>query len=269
MSTQTTNETLSILWRFIALLKACGLSVNAIVDGKEVRPEQVEQMGQNYDIFSGLLAEEIATDYPITGLKLAFASGKEVEDWSYGWLKDSKLTRRGMTTKNGPISERTFGPRRAFRCECGRYSKEKFLGIVCERCGVEVTIPTVRFYRFGHAEFGAPVSNPLTLQAMTNLPVLPAGLREDGWSDLTVLYSIIAERNLKGGSIQPAVDALFFNTRLTGRKVRREGRVLKCLADCFDEISAEVVDSGIMPKLVLGDLPDLARSGEITPVTER
>lgn len=267
MSTEIINEAPSVLWRFIALLKAYGLSVKAIVDGKEVRPEETSK---NCDILVGLPAKEkISPDYPITGLKLGFASDKEVEDWSYGWLKDPKVMFRGMTAKNGPISERTFGPRRAFRCECGRYGGARFWGIICERCGVEVTIPAVRFYRFGHTEFVAPVSNPLTYQPMRNLPVLPAGLREDGWSDLTVLYSIIAERNPKGGLIQPAVNALFFNTSLTGRKVRREGHVLKCLADCFDEISTEATDSGIMLNLALGNLPEFARSGKIIPVTER
>ncbi len=90
---------------------------------------------------------------------IALASPKEIRAWSRGEVKKPETInyRTFKPERDGLFCERIFGPSRDWECHCGKYKKVKFKGIVCDRCGVEVTRAKVRRRRMGHIELAAPV----------------------------------------------------------------------------------------------------------------
>ena len=92
-------------------------------------------------------------------IRIGIASPEEVRDWSYGEVKKPETInyRTFKPERDGLFCERIFGPVKDWECHCGRYKKVKFKGIICDRCGVEVTRSKVRRERMGHIELAAPV----------------------------------------------------------------------------------------------------------------
>lgn len=90
---------------------------------------------------------------------IALASPKDIRSWSRGEVKKPETInyRTFKPERDGLFCERIFGPSRDWECHCGKYKKVKFKGIVCDRCGVEVTRAKVRRRRMGHIELAAPV----------------------------------------------------------------------------------------------------------------
>jgi DNA-directed RNA polymerase subunit beta' len=94
-------------------------------------------------------------------VRIGLASPQDIRSWSYGEVKRPETInyRTFRPEKDGLFDERIFGPTKDYECACGRYKKRKFAGIVCERCGVEVTSSRVRRRRMGHIELVAPVAH--------------------------------------------------------------------------------------------------------------
>ena len=94
-------------------------------------------------------------------LKISLASADQIRSWSYGEVKKPETInyRTLKPEKEGLFDERIFGPTRDWECYCGKYKRVRFRGIVCERCGVEVTRAKVRRERMGHIELAAPVTH--------------------------------------------------------------------------------------------------------------
>ncbi len=94
-------------------------------------------------------------------LKIGLASSDQIRSWSYGEVKKPETInyRTLKPEKDGLFDERIFGPTRDWECYCGKYKRVRFRGIVCERCGVEVTRSKVRRERMGHIELAAPVTH--------------------------------------------------------------------------------------------------------------
>ncbi|PIR98032.1 MAG: DNA-directed RNA polymerase subunit beta' [Candidatus Colwellbacteria bacterium CG10_big_fil_rev_8_21_14_0_10_42_22] len=94
-----------------------------------------------------------------TSLKLKIASPEDVLSWSYGEvIKPETINYRTQRPeKDGLFSERIFGPTKDWECYCGKYRKVRFKGVVCDKCGVEVTRSIVRRERMGHISLAAPV----------------------------------------------------------------------------------------------------------------
>lgn len=94
-------------------------------------------------------------------IRIGIASPDEVRSWSCGEVKKPETInyRTFKPERDGLFCERIFGPVKDWECHCGRYKKVKFKGIVCDRCGVEVTRAKVRRERMGHIELAAPVSH--------------------------------------------------------------------------------------------------------------
>ncbi len=92
-------------------------------------------------------------------IRIGIASPEEVRVWSYGEVKKPETInyRTFKPERDGLFCERIFGPVKDWECHCGRYKKVKFKGIICDRCGVEVTRSKVRRERMGHIELAAPV----------------------------------------------------------------------------------------------------------------
>ncbi|OGY39176.1 MAG: DNA-directed RNA polymerase subunit beta' [Candidatus Brennerbacteria bacterium RIFOXYB1_FULL_41_13] len=94
-------------------------------------------------------------------LKLSLASSDEILSWSFGEvIKPETINYRTQRPeKDGLFSERIFGPTKDFECYCGKYKKMRFKGVVCDRCGVEVTFAIVRRERMGHIELATPCAH--------------------------------------------------------------------------------------------------------------
>ena len=93
-------------------------------------------------------------------LKISLASSDEIRSWSYGEVKKPETInyRTLKPEKEGLFDERIFGPQKDWEC-CGKYKRIRYKGIICERCGVEVTRSKVRRERMGHIELAAPVTH--------------------------------------------------------------------------------------------------------------
>src|SRR5437016_8840549 len=94
-----------------------------------------------------------------SAVKIALASPDRIRLWSRGEVKKPETInyRTLKPERDGLFCERIFGPVKDWECHCGRYKKVKFKGIICDRCGVEVTRSKVRRERMGHIELAAPV----------------------------------------------------------------------------------------------------------------
>ncbi|GAA6524286.1 DNA-directed RNA polymerase subunit beta' [Intrasporangium sp. DVR] len=94
-------------------------------------------------------------------LRIGLATAEDIRQWSHGEVKKPETInyRTLKPEKEGLFCERIFGPTRDWECNCGKYKRVRFKGIICERCGVEVTRAKVRRERMGHIELAAPVTH--------------------------------------------------------------------------------------------------------------
>ena len=94
-------------------------------------------------------------------LRIGLASAQNIREWSFGEVKKPETInyRTLKPEKDGLFDEKIFGPTRDWECYCGKYKRVRFKGIICERCGVEVTRAKVRRERMGHIELAAPVTH--------------------------------------------------------------------------------------------------------------
>ncbi|MGB2969349.1 MAG: DNA-directed RNA polymerase subunit beta', partial [Candidatus Nanopelagicales bacterium] len=94
-------------------------------------------------------------------LRIGLATAENIRNWSHGEVKKPETInyRTLKPEKDGLFCEKIFGPTRDWECYCGKYKRVRFKGIICERCGVEVTRAKVRRERMGHIELAAPVTH--------------------------------------------------------------------------------------------------------------
>jgi DNA-directed RNA polymerase subunit beta' len=94
-------------------------------------------------------------------LRIGLATAEDIRQWSFGEVKKPETInyRTLKPEKDGLFCEKIFGPTRDWECYCGKYKRVRFKGIICERCGVEVTRSKVRRERMGHVELAAPVTH--------------------------------------------------------------------------------------------------------------
>ena len=94
-------------------------------------------------------------------LRISLASPEQIRSWSYGEVTKPETInyRRLRPEKDGLFCEAIFGPTRDWQCYCGKYKNVRYKGIVCDKCGVEITRSSVRRERLGHIELAAPVAH--------------------------------------------------------------------------------------------------------------
>ncbi|HOI97222.1 MAG TPA: DNA-directed RNA polymerase subunit beta' [Candidatus Pacearchaeota archaeon] len=117
----------------------------------------------------------------LESIRIKLASPEEVVSWSHGEITKPETInyRTQRPEKDGLFCERIFGPERDYECYCGKYKRVRYKGIVCDRCGVEVTKSSVRRERMGHIKLACPVSHiwflrgvPSRIGQVLNLPML-------------------------------------------------------------------------------------------------
>ena len=105
--------------------------------------------------------KEVYQPMTFDAIKIGLASPEKIREWSHGEVKKPETInyRTLKPEKDGLFCERIFGPSKDWECHCGKYKKIRYKGVVCDRCGVEVTKASVRRERMGHIELAAPVSH--------------------------------------------------------------------------------------------------------------
>ncbi len=106
-----------------------------------------------------LKRDKVVKDYDYVSIKIA--SPEKIRDWSYGEVtRPETINYRTLKPeKDGLFCERIFGPEKDYECSCGKYKKYRFKGLICDRCGVEITSSKVRRQRMGHIELAVPVAH--------------------------------------------------------------------------------------------------------------
>lgn len=113
-------------------------------------------------------------------IRIQLASSEQVRSWSFGEIKKPETInyRTFKPERDGLFCARIFGPTKDYECLCGKYKRMKFRGIICEKCGVEVTLAKVRRERMGHIELASPVAHiwflkslPSRIATMLDLPL--------------------------------------------------------------------------------------------------
>src|SRR5689334_7156750 len=101
-------------------------------------------------------------------IKISIASPERIRSWSYGEIKKPETInyRTFKPERDGLFCARIFGPIKDYECLCGKYKRMKYRGIICEKCGVEVTLSRVRRDRMGHIELAAPVAHIWFLKSL-------------------------------------------------------------------------------------------------------
>ena len=101
-------------------------------------------------------------------IQIGIASPERIRSWSFGEIKKPETInyRTFKPERDGLFCARIFGPIKDYECLCGKYKRMKYKGIVCEKCGVEVTVSKVRRERMGHIELAAPVAHIWFLKSL-------------------------------------------------------------------------------------------------------
>jgi DNA-directed RNA polymerase subunit beta' len=111
---------------------------------------------------------------------LKLASPERIREWSYGEVTKPETInyRTGRSERGGLFDERIFGPEKDYECYCGKYKRIRYAGIICEKCGVEITQSIVRRERMGHIELASPVAHiwflrgvPSRMSILLNVPL--------------------------------------------------------------------------------------------------
>ena len=113
-------------------------------------------------------ANPIARQETFDQIRIGIASPDKIRSWSFGEIKKPETInyRTFKPERDGLFCARIFGPIKDYECLCGKYKRMKYKGIVCEKCGVEVTVSKVRRERMGHIELAAPVAHIWFLKSL-------------------------------------------------------------------------------------------------------
>ena len=119
------------------------------------------------DLFSQFTRHD-STDEEFDNIRIGLASPDKIRSWSWGEVKKPETInyRTFKPERDGLFCAKLFGPMSDYECLCGKYKRLKHRGVVCEKCGVEVTLSTVRRERMGHIELASPVAHIWFLKSL-------------------------------------------------------------------------------------------------------
>jgi len=111
---------------------------------------------------------QVSTPQSFDQIRISIASPERIRSWSYGEIKKPETInyRTFKPERDGLFCARIFGPIKDYECLCGKYKRMKYKGIICEKCGVEVTLSKVRRERMGHIELASPVAHIWFLKSL-------------------------------------------------------------------------------------------------------
>ena len=111
---------------------------------------------------------QVSTTETFDMIRISIASPDRIRSWSFGEIKKPETInyRTFKPERDGLFCARIFGPIKDYECLCGKYKRMKYRGIICEKCGVEVTLSKVRRERMGHIELASPVAHIWFLKSL-------------------------------------------------------------------------------------------------------
>ena len=185
-------------------------------------------------------------------IRIGLASSKQIRDWSSGEVtKPETINYRTLKPeRDGLFCERIFGPTKDWECYCGKYKRVRYKGIICERCGVEVTRQKVRRERMGHIDLAAPVSHIWFFKGVPSrigylLDIAPRELEKVLYFAASIVTGVDVEKRaadlndledkVKGESERIYVDRDEALAALEGRLKRRRDHFAKGSTTNFDE----------------------------------
>ena len=114
------------------------------------------------------LFKQVTQEEEFDAIKIGLASPEKIRSWSYGEVKKPETInyRTFKPERDGLFCAKIFGPVKDYECLCGKYKRLKHRGVICEKCGVEVTLAKVRRERMGHIELASPVAHIWFLKSL-------------------------------------------------------------------------------------------------------
>jgi DNA-directed RNA polymerase subunit beta' len=212
-------------------------------------------------------ANPVAKPETFDQIQIGIASPERIRSWSFGEIKKPETInyRTFKPERDGLFCARIFGPIKDYECLCGKYKRMKYKGIVCEKCGVEVTVSKVRRERMGHIELAAPVAHIWFLKSLPSRIGLLLDMQlkqlervlyfeayiviEPGLTPLEK-YSLLTEDELLEAQDQYGEDA--FSAGIGAEAVRRMLEELDLVGerkDLLDELA--VTKSELKPKKII------------------
>ncbi|GAA2519800.1 DNA-directed RNA polymerase subunit beta' [Pilimelia columellifera] len=188
-------------------------------------------------------------------LRIGLATADDIRQWSHGEVKKPETInyRTLKPEKDGLFCEKIFGPTRDWECYCGKYKRVRFKGIICERCGVEVTRAKVRRERMGHIELAAPVTHIWYFKGVPSrlgylLDLAPKDLEKIIYFASYVITSVDAEARHR--DLSTIENEIFAEKRQleNGRDSAIESRAAKLEAD-LAELEAEGAKADVRRKV--------------------
>ena len=175
-------------------------------------------------------------------LRIGLATADDIRRWSHGEVKKPETInyRTLKPEKDGLFGEQIFGPTRDWECSCGKYKRVRFKGIVCERCGVEVTKSSVRRERMGHIELAAPVTHIWYFKGVPSPPRLPARHGAEGPREGHLLRRLHGHLGRRGWLVTQDMPGLENELRLEIKTLgdQRDSRIADRLQKLEDDLAA-------------------------------
>ena len=175
-------------------------------------------------------------------IRIGVASPEDIRSWSHGEVKKPETInyRTFKPERDGLFCERTFGPVKDYECACGRYKKIKYKGIICERCGVEVTRSKVRRERMGHIELAAPVCHIWYLKGVPSplsliIDISPRQLEKVIYFASFIIIEIEAEK------IQELMPKILENVELEKVAIQNQMRELE--VESLNRLATEMINN--------------------------
>ncbi len=189
---------------------------------------------------------EISEAQNFNSIKISLASPEKIKSWTYGEIKKPETInyRTFRPEKDGLFCARIFGPIKDYECLCGKYKRMKFRGIICEKCGVEVTKSNVRRERMGHINLATPVAHIWFLKSLPSRIALAVDMKLKEIERVLYFENFIV--------IEPGLTGLQKNQLLNEEE----------LAKYQDEYGEEAFTAGIGAEAVLEMLKNLDLENE-------
>lgn len=161
------------------------------------------------------------TDF--SALKIFLASSKDILEWSYGEVTKPETInyRTFRAEKDGLFDERIFGPTKDYECYCGKYKRIRYKGVICDKCGVEVTSSRVRRERLGHIKLASPVAHVWFFKGIPSKMALILDVSPRNIESIVYFSSfIVTEVNLQNKS--KAIEKLLNNLSRLKEEINKE-----------------------------------------------
>ena len=184
---------------------------------------------------------EVSEAQNFNSIKITLASPEKIKSWTYGEIKKPETInyRTFRPEKDGLFCARIFGPIKDYECLCGKYKRMKFRGIICEKCGVEVTKSNVRRERMGHINLATPVAHIWFLKSLPSRISLAVDMKLKEVERVLYFENFIV--------IEPGLTGLQKNQLLNEEE----------LAKYQDEFGEESFEAGIGAEAILSILKSM------------